>query len=470
MSKAVQLWHALADDRVARLGDEVRRLEGVRKLVSDDREFLLALALAEMTDAIGSLARAVAQLGWRCCDPALQRFDAAYADLVKTGADPRGFEYAARKIEGKVKKMEGFVAASADLHDELEVLKELEQELRRMLASPDDGGHLRGSVDDFKNKVLWQRRQVKDLRRASLWDTPYDFVVRLLGRSLFSIVGRMRQVFRFQIHRTASSCRNRLASSRSEAPEFSNLVAGPPAEANLEGDMVNINLFLSMIEPRFQLLIAPASTLSGAALALHYANVIIVIEKLAASPHLIGPNARDDLYNMLTTSIKAALRAKLSTCAETTASSAYDPDPAAEWSAAVRKTLEWLAPLAHNMIRWHSERSFEWRSLASSSTVLLLQTLYFADRKKTEDAITELLVDLNYLWRCTSDSNAETMSNRVRSRQFDGCLQMQVDVDARSATMNGRQARSLPGRPNMQEDTSMAYSLGALTHDGTRIK
>ncbi|CAL9081652.1 unnamed protein product [Musa textilis] len=204
MSKAVQLWHALADDRVARLGDEVRRLEGVRKLVSDDREFLLALALAEMTDAIGSLARAVAQLGWRCCDPALQRFDAAYADLVKTGADPRGFEYAARKIEGKVKKMEGFVAASADLHDELEVLKELEQELRRMLASPDDGGHLRGSVDDFKNKVLWQRRQVKDLRRASLWDTPYDFVVRLLGRSLFSIVGRMRQVFRFQFEEEAT--------------------------------------------------------------------------------------------------------------------------------------------------------------------------------------------------------------------------------------------------------------------------
>ncbi|URD89325.1 avr9 Cf-9 rapidly elicited protein [Musa troglodytarum] len=420
MSKAVQLWHALADDRVARLGDEVRRLEGVRKLVSDDREFLLALALAEMTDAIGSLARAVAQLGWRCCDPALQRFDAAYADLVKTGADPRGFEYAARKIEGKVKKMEGFVAASADLHDELEVLKELEQELRRMLASPDDGGHLRGSVDDFKNKVLWQRRQVKDLRRASLWDTPYDFVVRLLGRSLFSIVGRMRQVFRFQ-----KSIVTPLAVNRAD---------GASAEANLEGDMVNINLFLSMIEPRFQLLIAPASTLSGAALALHYANVIIVIEKLAASPHLIGPNARDDLYNMLTTSIKAALRAKLSTCAETTASSAYDPDPAAEWSAAVRKTLEWLAPLAHNMIRWHSERSFEWRSLASSSTVLLLQTLYFADRKKTEDAITELLVDLNYLWRCTSDSNAETMSNRVRSRQFDGCLQMQVDVDARSAT------------------------------------
>ncbi|CAL9067470.1 protein PSK SIMULATOR 1-like [Musa acuminata AAA Group] len=526
MSKAVQLWHALADDRVARLSDEVLRLEGVRKLVSDDREFLLALAVAEMTDAIGSLARAVAHLGWRSCDPALQRFDAAYADLVKTGADPRGFEYAGRKIEGKVKKMEGFVAASADLHNELEVLAELEQELRRMLANPDDSGHLQGSVDDFKNKVLWQRRQVKDLRQASLWDTPYDFVVRLLGRSLFSIVGRIRQVFRFQFeeeatgksgahlarcHSIAGSMPLSVHCSHLDAvhmfasgpttinrrefagqclpattgsppparkrqnsrtwwpvrrgpfgdcmvggdkpavllscipletalrksivtPLALNRADGASAEANLEGDMVNINLFVSMIEPRFQLLIAPASTLGGAALALHYANVIIVIDNLAASPHWIGPNARDDLYNMLTTSIKAALRAKLRTFAKTTALSVYDPVLAAEWSAAVRKKLEWLAPLAHNMIRWHSDRSFERQSLASSSTVLLLQTLYFADRKKTEDAITELLVDLNYLWRYRRDSNAETMSNCVSSRQFDGCLQIQVDVDACSAT------------------------------------
>ncbi|KAJ8464387.1 hypothetical protein OPV22_026939 [Ensete ventricosum] len=494
MSKAIQLWHALADDRVARLDDEVLRLEGVRELVSDDREFLLALALAEMTDAIGSLARAVARLGRRCCDPALQRFDAAYADLVKTRADdPRGFEHAGRKMEGKVKKMERFVAASADLHNELEVLAELEQGLRRMLANPDASGHRQGSVDDFKNKVLWQRQQVKELRQASLWEAPYDFVVRLLGRSLFSIVGRMRQVFRFQFeeedrgnpgarlarcHSIAGFMQLPVHSSHLDAVHmFASLpttiinrrefagqrlpatTGSPPsparkrqnsrtrwlvrrgpfgdclvggdkpavlprcipketalrksivtplaldradgasAEANHEGDMVDINLFLSMIEPRFQLLIAPASTLGGAALALHYANVIIVSERLAACPHLIGPNARDDLYNMLTTSIKAALRAKLRTYAKTTASSVSDRVLAAEWSAAVRKKLEWLAPLAHNMCRWHSERSFERQGLASSSTVLLLQTLYFADQKKTEDAITELLVDLNHLWR-----------------------------------------------------------------------
>ncbi|WOL04090.1 hypothetical protein Cni_G12811 [Canna indica] len=79
--------------------DEALNLDGVRKLVSDDDDFLLALALAEMTDALGSLSHAVARLGRRCSDPALQGFDTAFADLVRSGADPYGFEYAGRKME-----------------------------------------------------------------------------------------------------------------------------------------------------------------------------------------------------------------------------------------------------------------------------------------------------------------------------------------------------------------------------------
>ncbi|KAJ1409451.1 hypothetical protein SESBI_22741 [Sesbania bispinosa] len=46
---------------------------------------------------------------------------------------------------------------------------------------------------------------------------------------------------------------------------------------------------------------APPSTLGGCALALHYANVIIVIEKLLSYPHLVGEEARDNLYQMLPT-------------------------------------------------------------------------------------------------------------------------------------------------------------------------
>ncbi|WOL04089.1 hypothetical protein Cni_G12810 [Canna indica] len=64
-----------------------------------------------------------------------------------------------------------------------------------MLSNFDAAGHRQGSVSDFKHKVIRQRQQLKYLREASLWIRIYDYVVRLLGRSIFSIAGRMKQVF-----------------------------------------------------------------------------------------------------------------------------------------------------------------------------------------------------------------------------------------------------------------------------------
>uniref|UniRef100_J3NBD3 DUF668 domain-containing protein n=2 Tax=Oryza brachyantha TaxID=4533 RepID=J3NBD3_ORYBR len=167
----------------------------------------------------------------------------------------------------------------------------------------------------------------------------------------------------------------------------------------------NANLSMSAFESSSHswVMSAPATTLGAAALALHYANLIVFIEKLTVAPHHICQDERDALYNMLTGRIRASLRARLKPVAKNNmaaAAAARDPIMAAEWSDTVQRVLGWLAPLAHNMLRWQSERNFEQRNVASSSTsVLLLQTLHFADRKKSEAAIVELLVGLDYLWR-----------------------------------------------------------------------
>nr|XP_043632180.1 uncharacterized protein LOC122603521 [Erigeron canadensis] len=154
---------------------------------------------------------------------------------------------------------------------------------------------------------------------------------------------------------------------------------------------------------------APLDTLGASALALHYANVIIVLEKLVASPHLIGHDARDDLYNMLPKNVKSALRGRLKPYAKSLASSDYDTGLAEEWNEAISATLEWLSPLAHNMIRWQSERSFEQQNLLSKTNVLLVQTLHYANQEKTEATIIELLVGLNYIWRFGRELNAKAM-------------------------------------------------------------
>ncbi|RDX67023.1 hypothetical protein CR513_54147, partial [Mucuna pruriens] len=171
---------------------------------------------------------------------------------------------------------------------------------------------------------------------------------------------------------------------------------------------------------------APPSTLGGCALALHYANVITVIEKLLSYPHLVGEEARNDLYQMLPTSLRLSLKGKLKTYVKNLA--IYDAPLAHDWKETLDGILKWLAPLAHNMIRWQSERSFEQHQIVSRTNVLLFQTLYFADKDKTEEAICQLLMGLNYICRYEQQQNA--LLGCASSFDFEDCMEWKLQCGA----------------------------------------
>ncbi|XWS08824.1 hypothetical protein CRYUN_Cryun40dG0033600 [Craigia yunnanensis] len=167
---------------------------------------------------------------------------------------------------------------------------------------------------------------------------------------------------------------------------------------------------------------ATPSTVGGSALALHYANVIILIEKLLCYPHLVGEEARDDLYQMLPTSLRLSLRTNLKSYVKNLA--IYDAPLAHDWKENLDRILRWLAPLAHNMIRWQNERNFEQQQIVTWTNVLLLQTLYFADREKTEAAICELLVGLNYI--CRFEHQQNVLLDCASSFDFEDCMEWQL--------------------------------------------
>ncbi|KAK9931064.1 hypothetical protein M0R45_018360 [Rubus argutus] len=183
----------------------------------------------------------------------------------------------------------------------------------------------------------------------------------------------------------------------------------------------------SQFGPKSRLMVyAPPSTVGGSALALHYANVIIVVEKLLRYPYLVGEEARDDLYHMLPTSLRLSLRTNLKSYVKNLA--IYDAPLAHDWKETLDGILRWLAPLAHNMIRWQSERNFEQQQIVARTHVLLLQTLYFADRKKTEAAICQLLVGLNYICRYEHQQNA--LLDCASSFDFEDCMEWQMQCRA----------------------------------------
>lgn len=563
MSKLVYLWQALSDKQILRLRVEITNSVGIKKMVSEDDEYIVSLICGEMFENMIHVAKSVARIAKRCHDPGLKNFESAFDDLILFGVDPYGWEFSSKKMEKKVKKMEHFISANASLYQEMELLADLEQTFRRMKNSETEPENLL----EFHKKVMWKQHEVKSLREISLWRRTYDYTVRLLAKSLFTIFGRIKHVFGIEhsvdggdsslkdsdfIHRSQSVSTllqssvhpaeetsiprfssgslatftmsgpltktrrtnyfhsgplggstaksgsvagksgkynnfhsgplgkpvpksgpftgmnkfsrkfwptpNRAANSSAKKPPLktnrlaqmgplkgctiaadgssivdchisSNGVHGAlngTKDGNLEfhrSNAVQINLSVFKSQRRF--LVAPPETLGAVALSLHYANVIIVIEKLAASPHLIGHDARDDLYNMLPASVRGALRSRLKPYTKSLASSVYDTVLAGEWTEAMASILEWLAPLAHNMIRWQSERSFEQQNLVSTTNVLLVQTLYFANQEKTEAAITELLVGLNYVWRFGRELNAKALQECASGRTFEEFLELE---------------------------------------------
>ncbi|KAL2533580.1 Protein of unknown function (DUF668) [Abeliophyllum distichum] len=505
MSKVVNLWQCLSERQIVKLREEIVNSVGIRKLVSEDDDYLMVLALAEIIENLGTLGKSVAILGKKCMNPVYHNLKGVFNDPGEIDINWCGWQYRLKKMERKVKKMERFVAATEQLCQELEVLAELEQSLRRMRAGADLG---QVKLLEFQQKVARQQQEVKNLKEMSPWVRTFDYIVRLLLRSLFTIVPRIKHFnginqignaegsseseqpqpdcfirsnsfsarmqssvfpsenypskFPGSLRRSFSNLgldgdksrsRNKKLHNRSQSfilygkqPQMkarsfafigfkgcmtggsdshvvqsykllSNGTLGSTGtsqkypEAMKDTNAVPI-LSCNITSPKesffiskLQLLNIPRSTLCCAALALHYANIIILIEKLASSPHLISLDARDDLYIMLPTSIRSCLRAKLKLFSQTSVSSNYDAAFAKKWRLAPTRILEWLSPLAHNTVRWHCGRNSERKQMIVETNVFLVQTLYFANQVETEALIVELLVGLNYLSRFGREIN-----------------------------------------------------------------
>ncbi|KAL7146461.1 hypothetical protein ABFS83_06G042500 [Erythranthe nasuta] len=416
MSKLLHLWESLSDKSVARLRGESICLEGVRKIVSNDDAFLIGLACAELVENLRLVAKSISRISRKCEDSSLRSFDLSFEEFANSGRDPNNWLLNSKEMESKIKKLDQFITTTATLHREMDELLVLENGLKKSLQSSsssstkdNDTSIKEKKIMELQQKILWLRQEVKYLKDKSLWCRSFDTVTSLLARSVFAILARIKLVFGVGhgFNPIVSLPRSLSASAVVYPSENPNtFVSGPlmtKTPPNLDG----------FFESNSKILKPPPTTLGAAALSLHYSNLIIVMEKMIRSPQLVGVDARDDLYSMLPNSIRFALRARL----KGVGFSATDPILANEWREALQKILGWLSPLAHNMIKWQSERSFEHQNLVPKTNVVLLQTLYFANQEKTEAAITELLVGLNYIWRFEREMNAKAI---FRCSNFNG--------------------------------------------------
>ncbi|KAL0338285.1 UNVERIFIED_CONTAM: hypothetical protein Sangu_1350600 [Sesamum angustifolium] len=421
MSRLISLYKSLSDEEITRLTKDVVKSEGVAFLNSRDEEFLLSLACAEKHEDLDRAAAAISRLGKKCSDSNLDRFDLVYMELKLGIFDFGKSDYGSRMTERKVQKMEKLVSATSSLHAALDALAEMEISERKVKEWKK--GHMQlsnSNFDHFNQKIENQRKEVRNFKEISLWCKTFDEIVSLMTRIVIIVYARISVVFKPYIPVRLSLSLPEMACFQ-EQKEFSLIEpikqqilphAGPinsrePKPEIVQSYSQKSDVFVNEYDGFGKDIEVVAKnnrvfhsagplTLGGSGLALRYANVILLAEKYLDSAASIGRYERESLYQMLTENLKALVRTKLSKNMKCKEDDALLADG---WRGAMAEIMGWLAPMAHNTVRWQMERNVEKMKFDSKPGVLLLQTLHFSDKEKTEAAVAEVLVGLSCMYR-----------------------------------------------------------------------
>ncbi|KAG5554004.1 hypothetical protein RHGRI_011766 [Rhododendron griersonianum] len=435
MSRLLSLYKSLDEAEVSKLRNQVMKSRGVAYLTSKDESFLLTLACAERLEDLDKVASTVARLGHRCSDFGLNRFDLVYTDLKLGIIDLGKLEYGSKDSHKRIEKMEKLVYATSRLYAALESLSEMETSERKLHQWRNNSTSRMAlqaqatSYDLFNQKIGYQRKQVTHLKATSLWSQTFDKSVGLMARIVCIVYARICVVFGpFVSFLPHVSLRNVRCSHRRDIiriqPEYcliepireqvvttrsgpiptvtkpklvrfhsqKSILYSADLGASSSNNSSNNNRVFNAAGP---------ATVGGSGLTLHYANLILLLEKYLDSGVTIGDDARGALYDTLPENLKTMVRTKLAKKASIGAAEEEgDGESLAEgWREAMREIMGWLGPVANDTAIWQAERSFGKRRFELRPPVLLLQTLHFSDKEKVEAAVAEVLVGLSFIYR-----------------------------------------------------------------------
>ncbi|KAL4340026.1 hypothetical protein GQ457_08G012670 [Hibiscus cannabinus] len=429
MSRLVALYNSLSDDEFFELRQGPVKSRGVAFLNSVDERCLLELACKEKLEDLGHAVTMVSRLSKKCVDEELIRFELAYHNMTRGVFDVRNVGLGSRNVGKAIEKMEKYANATSALYESLAALNELEASEKKMQK-------WKFNSDYVNEEIAFQRKQVLHFRQVSLWSQTFDRTVGLMARIVFVVYARICTIFgpfvpslpcfyiprkkalNMKVYPEANYCllveKDKYMKQASKSGPLTKALKTKPRHSYSGELSPEVNALAFRIpDTRNKRLIqsTPANTVGASGLAFRYANLIVMAESCFHSTTSIDDEARESMFEMLPISLKQALRRKLK--------GQWSKDGgdggqglAQGWKEALEEIIGWLAPVAHDTLRWQQERELEQQKLDAKRTVLLLQTLHFSDLEKTEAAIVEVLVGLSCIYR---------YENR-RDRHFDGCF------------------------------------------------
>ncbi|CAN1824538.1 Protein PSK SIMULATOR 2 [Linum perenne] len=383
ISKGANLFQSLSEENVNFLKKEILHSEGVKQLVSTDMKELLAIAASDKSastvrEEFDVFSREVIRFGDLCKDPQWHNLGRYFPRLdAELSTDKQTREEA----EMTVLELTTLVQHTSELYHELHSLDRFEQDYQRKVEElqslhlPQKGD----SLSMLQSELKEQRKLVRSLKKRSLW-----------SKSLEEIMEKLVDIVTY-LH-----------------------------QAILEA-FGSSGISVVVDEP------ANHQKLGKAGLALHYANMITQIDNIASRPTSLPPNTRDSLYRGLPPSVKTSLRSRLQMFDD------KEELTITQVKAEMEKTMHWLVPIAANTTKAHQGFGWvgEWASTgsdygktntAAQGNLIRLQTLYHADKEKTDQNILEAVAWLHHLIKLVRqrDNGLRTGGLTLKSATYRG--------------------------------------------------
>ncbi|XP_059460796.1 protein PSK SIMULATOR 2 [Corylus avellana] len=350
IDRGVNLLQSLSEENIQVLKKEILH-PGVQQLVSTDIKEMLSFAAADKRQEFEVFLGEVIRFGDLCKDPQWHNLGRSFARL---DSDDPSYKQLKVHTETTIQELTTLAQKTSELYHELNAFERFEQDYQRKLEEMESLNLPRRgeSLKIFHNELEEQRKLVRRLKKKSLWSENLEGIVKKLVDVVTSIHQAIWEAF-------GNSGTTLVIEEPSKSPE----------------------------------------RLGEAGLALHYANIINQISIIASRPTTLPPNLRDQLYRALPESVKVALRSQMQTVDAKEQLSIF------QIKAEMEKTLKWLVPVATNTIKAHQGFGWvgEWakasnefgKSSTTTNNMIRLQTLYYADKEKTDLYILKLVTLLH---------------------------------------------------------------------------
>ncbi|KAJ0085516.1 hypothetical protein Patl1_09537 [Pistacia atlantica] len=366
------------------LKKEILHSEGVQQLVSTNVKELLSIAAADKREELDVFLQEVIRFGNLCKDPQWHNLDRYFSSL-----DSENINHKQLKVEAQMRMQELTTLAqhTSELYHELNAWDRFEQDYRQKLEEVDSLNLPRKgeTLMILQSELKQQKKLVRSLKKKSLWSRKLEEIMEKLVDSATCMHQAILEAF---------------------GDNGRKMIINKPSTIN--------------------------QRLGVAGLALHYANIINQIDNIASRPTHLPSSMRDTLYHGLPTSLKTTLRSQLQII------DGREELSACQVKGEMEKVLQWLAPVATNttnkgfssrittaidiiiiyftyiaslFVTNHKRihQGFGWvgewantghefgKSATTNNNPIRLQTLYHADKQKTEKYVLELVIWLHRL-------------------------------------------------------------------------